>query len=73
MADSQLLLLLVAAAAVGIGAVLLILRRDRLSGPPKPDDRPFAASTEGETRCPACGMGNLATDDRCVACGARLT
>jgi hypothetical protein len=75
MGDSRLLLLLlVVAAAFGIAAVVLILRRDRhRQEQSPPEERPFAVSTEGETRCPACGMGNLVTDDHCVACGAPLT
>jgi hypothetical protein len=73
MNEGTLLLLLVGAAVVGMVAVLLILRRTRLAAASGPDpDRPYAASTEGETRCPACGMGNLWTDESCVACGARL-
>ncbi len=69
--DQTLLLALVGAAVVGILAVIVILAaQDRRARPDR--DRPFATSTEGETRCPACGMGNLATDNVCIACGARL-
>ena len=64
------LLALVVAAAAGILFVILILRRERRSS--TPTDSPFAASTEGEKRCPKCGMGNLWTDRNCIACGARL-
>ncbi len=71
MDEGTLLLALVGAAVIGILAVLVILRAQRLSSAP-PTERPFASSTEGETRCPACGMGNLSTDSSCVACGARL-
>jgi hypothetical protein len=58
-------------AAFGILATLLILRRERRALEP-PHESPFAASTEGEKRCPKCGMGNLWTDDRCISCGAKL-
>ncbi len=69
--DQTLLLALVGASVVGIVAVIVILAaQDRRARANR--DRPFATSTEGETRCPACGMGNLATDNRCIACGARL-
>ncbi len=64
------LLALVAAAAAGILFVILILRRERRSTTPA--DSPFAASTEGEKRCPKCGMGNLWTDRNCISCGTRL-
>lgn len=71
MDQSQLLVAMTVVAAAGVVATLLVLRRgDRASG--TPPETPFAASTEGETLCPKCGMGNLATDDRCVSCGARL-
>ena len=59
------------AAALGILATLAILRRDRRATA-QPPESPFAASTEGEKRCPKCGMGNLWTDDRCISCGTRL-
>jgi len=35
-------------------------------------ESPFAVSTEGEKRCPKCGMGNLWTERRCITCGAAL-
>ena len=35
-------------------------------------ESPFAASTEGEKRCPKCGMGNLWTSSRCISCGNAL-
>jgi hypothetical protein len=62
------LLALGAAALAGIMASWSIVRRWR-----RPSESEFAASTEGETRCPACGMGNMWTDARCVSCGADLT
>jgi len=65
-----LLLALVVAAGVGIIATLLMVRRQRLES--NPPESPFAASTEGEKRCPHCGMGNLWTDRTCVSCGKRL-
>jgi hypothetical protein len=59
------------AAAFGIVATIAILRRDRRALAPPPES-PFAASTEGEKRCPKCGMGNLWMQDRCITCGAKL-
>jgi len=47
-----------------------MVRRQRLES--NPPESPFAASTEGEKRCPHCGMGNLWTDRTCVSCGKRL-
>lgn len=65
--DAVVTFVLAAAALAGILASLSILRRSR-----RPPESPFAASTEGEKRCPKCGMGNLWTDRRCVSCGADL-
>jgi len=64
---------LVAAAVVGLLAVLLILRRQRheVEADNAPES-PYAVSTEGEKRCPRCGMGNLWTDATCISCGAHL-
>jgi hypothetical protein len=59
------------AAGVGVLATLGILRKQRGALQP-PRESPFAASTEGEKRCPKCGMGNLWTDDRCISCGGKL-
>lgn len=69
--DQTQLYALIVAAAIGIAAVILISVRQRRDA----DDSgasPFAASTEGEKRCPKCGMGNLWTEDHCSACGAKL-
>ena len=59
------------AAALGIVATLAILRNQRRALEP-PRESPWAASTEGEKRCPKCGMGNMWTDNRCISCGAKL-
>ena len=71
MDQTQQLLAMTLAAALGILATLIILRRQRRALE-SPRESPFAASTEGEKRCPKCGMGSLWTDDRCISCGARL-
>lgn len=71
MDQTQQLLAMTLAAALGILATVAILRRQRRATEPPPES-PFGASTEGEKRCPKCGMGNLWTDDRCITCGARL-
>lgn len=68
---TQWLLAMTLVAALGITATLAILRRERRALEP-PHESPFAASTEGEKRCPKCGMGNLWTDNRCISCGAKL-
>ncbi len=69
--DQTILLALVAAAVIGMIAVLLILRRERIAAEP-PAESPFAVSTEGMKVCPKCGRGNLWTDDTCLYCGAKL-
>jgi hypothetical protein len=66
------LLLLIAAAGVGIIATLVMLRRQRVEREGFGEDTPFATSTEGEKRCPYCGMFNLATTRNCVSCKRRL-
>jgi len=71
MDQTQQLLALVLAAGIGMLATFVILRSGRKALEP-PRESPFAASTEGETLCPRCGMGNQSTDDRCISCGATL-
>jgi hypothetical protein len=68
---NQVILLMV---AVGILAVstLTMLRRQRVDREKLTRESPFATSTEGEKRCPNCGMGNLWTDRNCISCKARL-
>jgi hypothetical protein len=65
--EQMWMVVVVVAAFAGVIAVAAILRRDT---PIK--ESPFAVSTEGETRCPKCGMGNLVGDGTCVSCGAKL-
>ncbi|MDO8484218.1 MAG: hypothetical protein Q7S35_04665 [Candidatus Limnocylindrales bacterium] len=71
MDQTQQLVAMTLAAALGIVATLAILRRQRRALEP-PRESPFAASTEGEKRCPKCGMGNLWMGDHCISCGAKL-
>ncbi len=66
------LLLLVLAALIGVAAVLLIMRRQRNDQADATQETLYATSTEGEKRCPKCGMGNLWTSRNCIACKARL-
>ena len=63
---------LIASSLVAVLAAILILRRQRHDREDATAERPFAVSTEGEKRCPKCGMGNLWTDTTCIACGANL-
>jgi hypothetical protein len=70
MEQAQQLVALILVAGLGILATLVILRRQRRESSP-PESR-FAASTEGEKRCPKCGMGNMWTDRNCIVCHARL-
>jgi len=70
--DQVTALALIGAAAIGMVATLVILRHDRQAAETSVHESPFAASTEGEKRCPECGMGNLWTETTCSACGAEL-
>jgi hypothetical protein len=73
MEQTQILLALIGAAGIGILATLVILRRQRRDTQAMtPQRSQFAVSTEGEKRCPHCGMGNMWTDARCVSCGKPL-
>ena len=65
-------LLLVAALLVLAAAIAMIRRRQRMARELATRENPFAVSTEGEKRCPNCGMGNLWTDRNCISCKARL-
>jgi hypothetical protein len=53
-------------------AVLTITGRHRRERAAATRESPFGTSTEGEKRCPNCGMGNLWTDRDCISCKARL-
>ena len=66
------ILLLIALVGVLALAVVTILRRQRLEREAITRESPFGTSTEGEKRCPNCGMGNLWTDRNCISCKARL-
>jgi len=70
MTDLPLFALL--AAAIGLVAVLAILRRQRSEEADETRESPYAVSTEGMKRCPSCGMGNLVTDSTCSGCGKHL-
>lgn len=70
--DQSLVLGLIAAAIIGIVAVILILGRRRRTAEAEDQESPFATSTEGEKRCPNCGMGNLWTASTCSSCGTKL-
>lgn len=72
MDQSAQILAVVLVAALGIAAVVVILRRDRVTTEEASRETPYAVATEGMKRCPSCGMGNLVTDDTCSSCGKRL-
>ena len=72
MDQSTQLLLLIAVAAIGIVATLVMLRRQRVDREDAGRESQYATSTEGAKRCPHCGMGNLWTDRNCIACGTRM-
>jgi hypothetical protein len=66
------LLVLVGVAALGILASVFILRRQRMDRADQSGASDYATSTEGEKRCPHCGMFNMWTDRNCISCGKRL-
>ena len=72
MDQTSQLLLLVGAALIGLLALVLMTGRQRRDKAAATEESPFASSTEGEKRCPKCGMGNLWTETRCIACKAPL-
>lgn len=72
MDQTSQILLLVGFVAILALAVVTIMRRQRIEREASTRENPYAASTEGEKRCPNCGMGNLWTDRNCISCKARL-
>jgi hypothetical protein len=68
MSQSTELLLLVVAITVLVLSVVLIRRRQRRDRRLQAGASPYAVSTEGEKRCPNCGMPNLWTDKTCISC-----
>ena len=70
--DQQSVIAILVAAVIGVAAVAFILARHDREVRATSTDSPMAASSEGETICPSCGMGNLVGDANCAACGARL-
>jgi hypothetical protein len=66
------LLLLIGATCVGIAAMLIMLRRQRVDRDRLTRENPYATSTEGEKRCPNCGMFNSWTSRNCISCKRRL-
>jgi hypothetical protein len=49
-----------------------MLARQRRDREESTRESPYATSTEGEKRCPSCGMFNQWTDRNCISCGKRL-
>lgn len=66
------LVLLIVAVGVGIISTLIIRRRQRVDREAATKENPYATSTEGEKRCPNCGMGNQWTARNCISCGKLL-
>ena len=66
------LFVLIAAAGIGIVSAIVMLRRQRHDREELTRENPYATSTEGQKRCPSCGMFNLWTDRNCISCGKRL-
>lgn len=66
------LLILIVAAAIGLVAMLLILRRQRVDRDASTREGRYATSSEGQKRCPSCGAYNAWTDRNCVRCHRKL-
>jgi hypothetical protein len=72
MDQTSQLLILIGAAFIGLLALFAMTSRMRRDRTAANRESPFATSTEGEKRCPNCGMGNMWTDKECIACKAPL-
>jgi hypothetical protein len=73
MPEQQLLLFaLLAAAGIGLLAVLVRLWGQRRERTVEGRDSPIAMSSEGQKLCPRCATENLWTDTTCVGCGRKL-
>jgi uncharacterized paraquat-inducible protein A len=72
MDQSTQLFVLIAAATVGIIAMLVILRRQRVDRESETRESTYATSSEGQKRCPNCGAYNSWTDRNCVSCHRKL-
>lgn len=72
MDQSTQLLILVGAALVGLAAMFLIIRRQRVDRSSTGGDSRYATSSEGQKRCPSCGAYNAWTDRNCVSCRRKL-
>lgn len=71
--NQQLLLIaLLGACAVAMGALLLRVRRERVEHEDATRESPIAMSSEGVKLCPSCAAENLWSDARCVHCGKHL-
>ena len=57
---------------VGLLVVLAVWGVASARRPSADPDGGLAASTEGMSICPKCGMGNLWTERTCSACGNKL-
>ena len=66
------LLILIVAAVVAIAAAYVTLRRQRRDREARGRENQYATSTEGQKRCPSCGMFNQWTDRTCISCGGPL-
>jgi uncharacterized paraquat-inducible protein A len=72
MSQTTELLILLVLLAVVVVSVLLIRRRQRVDRHALDAESPYAVSTEGQKRCPSCGMFNGWTSRTCVSCGRPL-
>ena len=72
MDQSTQLLVLLAAAVVGIVALIVMIGRQRAERAAETRESQYATSSEGQKRCPSCGAYNAWTDRNCVQCRRKL-
>ena len=73
MSQTTELVLLLVALGVLVISVLIIRRRQRVDRAAASSESPYAVSSEGQKRCPSCGMFNVWTARTCVSCGRHLS
>ena len=73
MSQTTELVLLLVALGVLVISVLIIRRRQRVDRAEASGESPYAVSSEGQKRCPSCGMFNVWTAQTCVSCGRHLS
>ena len=71
MDTTQALLALLAVAAFGMMAIVVLAAEQREQRETALN-APYLVSSEGQRRCPKCGMASGWTERACISCGASL-